>query len=650
MHHPKAIITAAALVGLAAASPAPQNLDLGAILNAPQATISGPSLAAISQTSVINTAAIIASISQVVSTSATAQITGAAALNAANILPSGKSKRDVGSAGLEKRGLLDSLLALAGLKLQSTAVSAQIAAATSAISTVTNVLSCASINALTYATTKNQYTVRCGMDVATYGDIGNALGTGFTDCLSKCDAFSGCCAVTWAQQSKICYFKNLKGLSTAPMALAGADIAFLPSLYPAGLSGLSTSASKAATSAAAIVTSQAAAVVTSSAAAVVTSSVSVAVKAASSSAAAAVSTVSSAAAAIQTDGGMGLPGGAPAVAPTSAPAVSSATSALSTGGSATTSSDGACATTPEDGTYCGFINPEDPCAPQPDAFGPNITNPDTVDNWMSQASFQNAALNAVTPDGWVRTFNNMNGSTSASSYMGLWTLKSYDPSQCAAICTNNTGCTSFNIFIERDPSLNPCKNDSTAYTPWGYWCPLPSSITNYKCTLWGSNIDASTATNMGGWRGDFNVVITGSNGYDKTNVTTPVKVPIYDPPQNCSNQAINGGSYWMGSKFFSGPFNPTLCHAYANATNIANEAAAIKANQTTFTPCQMFNAYHIYKNNAPMGTYCSLYDAQLSTKWASVQGTWSGRNYYGVRNSWQYQRTTPHSGKCGSGY
>jgi len=35
-------------------------------------------------------------------------------------------------------------------------------------------------------------------------------------------------------------------------------------------------------------------------------------------------------------------------------------------GTATTSSTSSCPTTPEAGTYCGFINPEDPCAKQPD--------------------------------------------------------------------------------------------------------------------------------------------------------------------------------------------------------------------------------------------------------------------------------------------
>ncbi|KAF2220420.1 hypothetical protein BDZ85DRAFT_241012 [Elsinoe ampelina] len=484
MHNQK--VLAAAFIGLAAASPAPQNLDLAAIINAPAATISGPSLAAISQTSVINTQALIASISNAVTTTAAAKITGAAAANAANIVPSGLSKRDTESSG-------------------------------------------------------------------------------------------------------------------------------------PGLTGMTTPANTAATASATTATTAA-----------TTASVAVVQKVATTASSAASSVVSSA-----------------AVTPSSV--ASSASGAVAAGaGSATSSAAGACATTPEDGTYCGFINPEDPCAPQPDGYGQNITNPDTVDNWMAYAPFQQLAFQAATPSGYVKTFNNLNASASASSYMGLWTLKSYSPSDCAAICNNNTGCTSFNIFIERDPSLNPCKNDSTAYTPWGYWCPLPSSITNYKCTLWGSNLDASVVTNAGGWRGDFNVVITGSNGYDKTNVTTPVAIATYDPPQNCSDSGINGGSYWLGSKFFAGAFNPQLCAAYANATSATNEAAAIAAGQSNFTPCQMFNAYHIYKNNIPMGTYCSLYNAQLSTKWASVKGSWSGNNYYGVRNSWQYQLTTPRTGKCGS--
>ncbi|KAI4785886.1 hypothetical protein E4T45_13964, partial [Aureobasidium sp. EXF-8846] len=208
--------------------------------------------------------------------------------------------------------------------------------------------------------------------------------------------------------------------------------------------------------------------------------------------------------------------------------------------SGTSSSTTACPTTPEDGTYCGFINPEDPCAPQPDGYGPKVT-PDTTDAFLGYAPFHSMASAAPTViasnngagNAYQQTFRDLNGSSSANSYLGLYTLKSYDVAGCAAHCDTTALCTSFNIYIERDPSQNPCKNDSTAPTVWGYWCPQPSSITNFKCTLWGSNLEAATATNQGGYRGDFAVVVTGSNGYDATNTTLPP--PINDTVNNATS-------------------------------------------------------------------------------------------------------------------
>ena len=100
-------------------------------------------------------------------------------------------------------------------------------------------------------------------------------------------------------------------------------------------------------------------------------------------------------------------------------------------------------------------------------------------------------------------------------------------------------------YIERDPSLNPTKNDST-YDPgyptvWGQDCPNPPSMTSYKCTLWGSKIDASTATNTGEKRKDFVVAITGSDGYDKTDVAPPPQ-PVPNPPKgpkDCGKKGID---------------------------------------------------------------------------------------------------------------
>ncbi|KAF2164369.1 hypothetical protein M409DRAFT_25248 [Zasmidium cellare ATCC 36951] len=350
---------------------------------------------------------------------------------------------------------------------------------------------------------------------------------------------------------------------------------------------------------------------------------------------------------------------------------------------ATTSAGQACPTTPEAGTYCGFINPLDPCAPQPDGYGP-VPTPDTASAFLAYPPFHSSAQAAptnvpsVNNTQYSQVFKDLNASVSAQSYLGLYSLQSYDVAGCAAKCDSTDLCTAFNIFIERDPSLNPSANDSTAPTVWGYWCPNPPSMTVYKCTLWGSNIDASMATNTGEKRHDFDVVITGSDGYDKTNITTPpecsppvvsstssVPVPTttsttskstvpastttttstakptssstpawpnhpWGPPKNCHGKGINNGKNWMGSRFFPGPFNPQVCSDYALLQNLANAKA--KNGQK----CQMFNAYYLHKNQKPLGTYCNLYNAYLDSSWATFSGAKSGRDQYDCKQSWTY--------------
>ena len=115
---------------------------------------------------------------------------------------------------------------------------------------------------------------------------------------------------------------------------------------------------------------------------------------------------------------------------------------------------------------------------------------------------QSLANNAITPDGYSLVFKDMDASLSASNYMGLYTLKSFDTLECASKCDQANGCEAFNMYSERDPSVNP-NNDN---------CPNPPSITNFKCTLWGVPVAVEEATNKGQHRDDFHVVISGSNG------------------------------------------------------------------------------------------------------------------------------------------
>ena len=124
-------------------------------------------------------------------------------------------------------------------------------------------------------------------------------------------------------------------------------------------------------------------------------------------------------------------------------------------------------------------------------------------------SLQAFANNAPTPDGYAVVFTDLSGSLSASNYMGLYTLDSFDTLTCASKCDQASGCQAFNMYIERDPSLDPNSTN----------CPNPPSTTNFKCTLWGAPVSAEEATNDGQWRDQFQVVITGSNGEFLVNET-----------------------------------------------------------------------------------------------------------------------------------
>ena len=112
------------------------------------------------------------------------------------------------------------------------------------------------------------------------------------------------------------------------------------------------------------------------------------------------------------------------------------------------------------------------------------------------------ATSAAIPDGYSSAFTNKAASLSASNYMGLYTLTRYDTLGCASKCDQADGCQAFNMYIERDPSVDPNAIN----------CPNPPSTTNYKCTLWGAPVVGEEATNTGQNRDSFQVVVTGSNG------------------------------------------------------------------------------------------------------------------------------------------
>lgn len=273
------------------------------------------------------------------------------------------------------------------------------------------------------------------------------------------------------------------------------------------------------------------------------------------------------------------------------------------------------------------------CSPQPAGSGPQV-QPDTDTAFENYPYFHALANSQSPPPPYIEKFRDLNGSTSQNSYLTYYVLTSYDVMKCASYCNNVDLCEAFNIYVERDPSLDPGPN-----------CPNPPSTTNYKCTLWGSSISKSTATNTGQYREQFHVVIAASNGYDKSAFYTPNAPANFSMSANLGTKSITGaGSYTLGSEFFAGPYDPDLCGFYATAQTAANKAQAQSQGLKTYQPCNSFNSYYVYKSGFAWGTYCTLFNKNIDSSYAGDGTTTSGGFTYTVGSSYQWSLTQQDSG------
>ena len=268
------------------------------------------------------------------------------------------------------------------------------------------------------------------------------------------------------------------------------------------------------------------------------------------------------------------------------------------------------------------------CDPQPTGSGQH-PSPDTAEAFLGYGTFANVAFGAVTPSGYSNTFKNLHASSSAYGYMGMTTLSSYDPSQCAAYCDNIDGCFGINIFFERRPSLEP-----------GTGCEDPPSTTAIVCVFWGGYVEAANAFNEGQYRDQFHVVIAGSNGYMKTAIP---EVTGYEG-EALGNAAINapldcnGEDTYMGSKIFTtSRFDAGLCESTPQnipihlaiaqkLTQLVGAAACESQNEYNIAHppavgdpaiCAFFTTYLMAKNGSPEGQYCALYTQYWDTSYAT---------------------------------
>ncbi|KAF2714882.1 hypothetical protein K504DRAFT_368264, partial [Pleomassaria siparia CBS 279.74] len=117
-------------------------------------------------------------------------------------------------------------------------------------------------------------------------------------------------------------------------------------------------------------------------------------------------------------------------------------------------------------------------APMPDK--------DDWESFMEVTEYSKYANSAETPANYNLVFQDLNATVNHGSYIGHYTLYAYDPEICATYCAQIPECKAFNIYVARDPSLDP-----------GPLCPNPPATANYKCALYSESIDEATVNNDG---------------------------------------------------------------------------------------------------------------------------------------------------------
>ena len=220
-----------------------------------------------------------------------------------------------------------------------------------------------------------------------------------------------------------------------------------------------------------------------------------------------------------------------------------------------------------------------------------------------------------------------------AGYLGYYSLSSYNVQACAAYCNSVATCLSFNIFYERDPTLNPADA-----------CPNPAAGTAIKCSLWGVPASKASASNIGQYRDQFQVVIAGSNGYTLTNPVAAA-VPSFNAADVLAG-AINNAATYIGSEYYSQPYDPSVCAAVCQATTAKNMAVALAQGGGSYTPCNYYNSFVLSQNGAATGMYCAFHSAAVPASAAGAAGVSNGGISFAFSNSLGYALAVQDKGTC----
>ncbi|KAB2577062.1 hypothetical protein BFW01_g2297 [Lasiodiplodia theobromae] len=262
--------------------------------------------------------------------------------------------------------------------------------------------------------------------------------------------------------------------------------------------------------------------------------------------------------------------------------------------------------------------------------GPVVTS--APSDWVNAEVLTNPALTADVPSGYeaAPSFTNLQGAVQQMGYLTVKTLDSYSPAQCASYCDDEPLCMGFNVYFERDPSEDTsCASDGN-----------PDSITTIACTLYAYHVAASKATNTGQYRDNFQVVITGSNGYNKdSSKQSFTSIDGYQAPQNFEDACINAPTYndfdsYITYTTYTDAYDPRVC---AKACDAQTEYDKEHPNDDQeYKACNYFVAYVMAKNEEPQGLFCALYSLPWNSTYAVNTGySWSS-DVYTIYNSLAY--------------
>ncbi|KAL5119133.1 hypothetical protein ACEQ8H_002840 [Pleosporales sp. CAS-2024a] len=279
------------------------------------------------------------------------------------------------------------------------------------------------------------------------------------------------------------------------------------------------------------------------------------------------------------------------------------------------------------------------CVAQPRGAGP-VPGDGSVGAYQDPTNvLHKAAQAASTPSGYTQNFVDLSASVQELAYLTYKNIDSgkYDVQACADFCDHEKLCYGFNIFYERDPAYDQTSS-----------CNDPTATTNVKCSIYGYPVSASTATNPGLYRGQFQVVIVGSNGYSKINPTckdaptladfnAPVKLP----------GAVNSPSTFIGYTSYTGPFDPSLCATACKSQTQYDKQHLVDANGN-YDACNFFVTYILTKNDVPQGFYCADYTKPADSSLANNYGYTSGTDVYKVVCPYSYTLSVQDPGKTSS--